>query len=153
MNSDKIRSVEKMINVSIILRLLITAVSALLMAYSASRDIRPQLANDGIILFLPVLIVFFIDTIFTLLWKASAPLYIFHAICYIVFGLIFYMFYFDFVFVYPSTAEYLGMTGALTMDWTFDHHVVLSWAIGLIPFVIYAIGNDKLRQCRYQNCP
>lgn len=145
MNNDKIKSSEKIINASVIIRLLIDAISALLMAYSASKDVRLQLHNDGIFLLVPVFVAFSMDMIFTLLWRASAELNIFHLGCYVLFGGIFYAAYFSLIFADSLDAELLNID-ALTIDYLGTVHIIIAWAIGLIPFIMYGIGRGKLKK-------
>lgn len=145
MNNDKIKSSEKIINASVIIRLLIDAISALLMAYSASKDVRLQLHNDGIFLLVPVFVAFSMDMIFTLLWKASAELNIFHFGCYVLFGGIFYAAYFSLIFADSQDAELLNID-ALTNDSVGTVHIIIAWAVGLIPFIMYATGKDNLKK-------
>lgn len=146
MNNDTFKSAEKMIKASVILRLLISALSALLLAYSLSKDIRLKVYDDSFFLLQPVVYVFLMDMIFTILWQFSAILYVFHLICYIVLGGIFYLVYFGLVFTEASIAEKLNITDALTAESFGYTHVVISWVIGLIPFVLYMSGIIKLKK-------
>lgn len=147
MNSDKIKSAEKMINASVILRLFVVSIYALLLAYLFSKDAWLLLHSDGVKLLLPVIIGFLIDMIFTLLWKASAVLNIFHLGCYILFGGAFYIMYFSLAFENLLTATVLNITKVLTFDWLLDH-IVFFWGIGLIPFFMYGIGRGKLKKAK-----
>lgn len=129
------------IKVAAILRLLIIAISALMLAYAYSDEhenmIRIFSKSSSLIY---IISGFFLDAFLTIRWLYHPQIHTGHLVLYIFLGGHFYIFYFIDIFN-------LSNWGALAAAF---EYMPLMWLIGLIPFILCGIGRKKLTKTRIE---
>lgn len=143
MENKKIRSAQLVISIAVILRLLVTALASLLLAYAYS-DVQDNLSriyssHDSVI---PIIALFvfglFLDAALTIVWQYRPKLHTLHLVLYILSGGLFY----GFLLIDVLNATGMGALGVLIFM------APCVWLAGLIPFIVCGIGRKKLTKAR-----
>ena len=135
MNDKKIKSAQKTIRISVILRLLFTAVLMLLLAneYSYEHENVLRLYHGYIYRLIIIIFGFFFDTLLTILWLYRPKLHTLHLVLYVVFGGILYIVYVVDLFNTGGMGYMLAIFLAPFI-----------WLIGLVPFIVCWVGRRNL---------
>lgn len=136
MNERRIKSAKTMIKVAVILRLSVTAVLMLGLAY-AYTDERENLLRSyqGTARLYIVIFGFFLDTLLAILWLYSPKIFKLHLVLNLVLGCGLYGAY---------VVDFHNATGMGASLVAFFKSPFI-WLIGLVPFIICEKGNSKLK--------
>lgn len=148
MNDKKIRSAQLVISIAAILRLLVTALASLLLAYAYS-DVQDNLSriysSHGSMT--PYVLVFvfglFLDAFLTNTWRYRPKLHTLHLVLYILLGGIFY----GFILIDVLNARGMGALEVLILM------APCVWLVGLIPFIVCGIGRKMLTKAKAAQHP